>query len=98
MKKYGVIFHTIGVYSVNTKDKEIILIEKDIKNIVFSHKEILEMHGFYLDKEEHYINFDIIIDFKSDNKEKIYKEIYDEVHNKYKEYKLSITLDIDVSD
>ena len=49
MKKYSVILHTIGVYSINTKDKKIIEAKKEISKIVFSHKGILQMHGFYLD-------------------------------------------------
>ena len=96
--KYGVILHTIGVYSVNTKDKNVINTRKEITNIVFSHKGILQMHGFYLDEEDKSISFDIIIDFKVKNREEVYKEIYDEVQDKYKDYKIDITLDIDVSD
>lgn len=98
LEKYGVILHTIGVYSVNTKDKHVIDVRKDITKIVFSHNGILQMHGFYLDEEEKTISFDIIIDFKVKNKEELYKEIYDEIYNKYKDYKIEITLDIDVSD
>lgn len=98
LEKYGVVLHTIGVYSVNTKDKKIIEARKEITKIVFSHKGILQMHGFYLDEKEKIISFDIIIDFKVNNREEVYKEIYDEVQNKYKDYKLDITLDIDVSD
>ena len=56
------------------------------------------MHGFYLDEEDKNISFDIIIDFKVKNREEVYKEIYDEVQNKYKGYKIDINLDIDVSD
>ena len=97
-KKYGVILHTIGVYSVNTKDKKIIAARKDISKIVFSHKGILQMHGFYLDEEDKSISFDIIIDFKVDNREELYKEIFEEVQNKYKDYRIDITLDIDISD
>ena len=98
MEKYGVILHTIGVYSINTKDKKIKNIQKDITKIVFSHKGILQMHGFYLDEKNKTISFDIIIDFKIKNREEVYREIYDEVKNKYSEYKINITLDIDVSD
>ena len=98
MKKYGVILHTIGVYSVNTKDKKVIETKQEITKIVFSHKGILQMHGFYLDEDDKSISFDIIIDFKIKNKEELYKEIYNEVKNKYKDYKIEITLDIDVSD
>ena len=96
--KYGVILHTIGVYSINTKDEKIIEVKKEITEIVFSHKDILQMHGFYIDEEEKSISFDIIIDFKSKEREKVYKDIYEEVQNKYKDYKIDITLDIDISD
>ena len=98
MKKYGVILHTIGVYSINTKDKKVIKTKKEITKIVFSHKGILQMHGFYLDEEDKSISFDIIIDFKIKNREEVYKEIYEEIQNKYKDYNINITLDIDVSD
>ena len=96
--KYGVILHTIGVYSVNTKDKDVVNAKKEITKIVFSHKGILQMHGFYFDVKDKTISFDIIIDFAIENREEIYNAIYEEVKNKYKEYKVSITLDVDISD
>ena len=40
-EKYGVILHTIGIYSMNTKDKKIIEMRKNIHDIVFSHDGIL---------------------------------------------------------
>ncbi len=98
MKKYGVVLHTIGVYSVNTIDEKVIKTRKDIYDIVFSHKGILEMHGFYLDDEEKTISFDIIIDFNIKDREIVYKEIYDQVKEKYDGYKIIMTLDIDTSD
>ena len=96
--KYGVVLHTIGVYSVNTQDKDVIDSQKEVTEIVFSHKGILEMHGFFIDKEEKTLSFDIIIDFKMPNREEIYKDIYDQVQEKFPDYKVSITLDIDTSD
>ena len=98
MEKYGVILHTIGVYSINTKDKKIMKIKKEIQDIVFSHKGILQMHGFYYNENEKIISFDIIIDFNIKNREEIFKEIYDKIKNKYNDYNINITLDIDISD
>ena len=97
-EKYGIILHTVGVYSVNSKDKKIIEARKEINSIVFAHKGILQMHGFYYDDIEKIISFDIIIDFKVKNREEVYKEIYNEIQKKYKDYKIDITLDIDISD
>ena len=98
LSKYGVLLHTIGVYSINTKDKDVMNAKKEISKIVFSHSGILQMHGFYFDPNEKSISFDIIIDFKVKNREEVYHQIYDEILEKYKNYHLSITLDVDVSD
>lgn len=98
LNKFGVILHTIGIYSINTKNKEIINIQNNIHDIVFSHKGIIQMHGLYIDEQEKTISLDIIIDFKMKNKEEIYKLIYDEIQEKYKEYKINITSDVDISD
>lgn len=98
LAKYGVILHTIGVYSVNTKDKTIAKIQQDIRDVVFSHQGVLEMHGFYLNETEKTINFDIIIDFAVEDRNKLYEHIYDEIQAKYPDYKLHITLDVDASD
>ncbi len=97
-EKYGVVLHTVGVYSINTKDKDVIESKEEIAKIVFSHEGILQMHGFYIDKKEKSISFDIIIDFKVKNREEIYKDIYDKIQEKYKDYSIKITLDLDISD
>lgn len=97
-KKYGVLLHTIGVYSINTKDKHAIDARKKAEKIVFSHKEILQMHGFYLDDEEQTISFDIIIDFKAKDRELIYQQIYDQIQAEFPGYGINITLDVDASD
>ena len=98
LEKYGVILHTIGIYSINTKDKKVIEIKKGITKIIFSHKGILQMHGFYLDEDEKRISFDIIIDFEIKNPKDVYQEIFEEVSSKYPNYEIVITLDSDISD
>ena len=98
LEKYGVILHTIGVYSINTKDKNIIEAKKKVEKIVFSHKEILQMHGFYLDIKDKMLSFDIIIDFEAKDSEKIYRDIYDTVQKEFEGYKITIILDVDASD
>ena len=98
LQKYGVTLHTIGVYSVNTKDKDIVEARKKVEKIVFAYKKVLQMHGFYLDNENKTLSFDIIIDFNTKDREEIYRDIYDQVQKEFKGYKIAITLDIDISD
>ena len=49
-------------------------------------------------EEDKAISFDIIISFKIKDREALYKHIYEEIEEKYKDYDISITLDIDFSD
>ena len=97
-KEHNVLLSAVGIYSINTKDKEVLAIRKEINKIVSSYKNVLQLHGFYLDKKEKTISFDIILDFEDKNRIETYKEIYDKVQEKYPDYKIIITMDIDVSD
>ena len=96
--KHGVILTAVGIYSINTKDKELIEIRENVSKIVHSYKSVLQMHGFYVNKNEKSISFDIIIDFEDEDKNKTYSEIYDRVQEKYPDYKVIITMDLDMSD
>ena len=98
LDKYGIVLHTIGVYSINTQDEHIITIRKNVEKLVFSHKEVLQMHGFYFDELEKTISFDIIIDFAAKHHEEIYRKIYSEIQELFPGYRPIITLDVDTSD
>ncbi len=97
-KENNVLLSAIGIYSLNTKDEESNKIRETVNKIVHSYKTVLQMHGFYLNKAEKIINFDIIIDYDDENKANTYKEIYDKIQEIYKEYKIQITMDFDVSE
>ncbi|MBP3802127.1 MAG: cation transporter [Clostridia bacterium] len=97
-EEHHVILAAVGIYALNTKDKEVIEARNKISRIVHSYKTVIQMHGFYLNKTEKIINFDIIIDFVDEDREKTYKQIYDKVQKEYPEYSLNITMDIDILD
>ena len=98
MDKYGVILHTIGVYSVNTQDKDVIAMRRAVKKIIAAHPSVIQMHGFYVDQEKKEISFDIIIDYQAPDSQAIYQAIYDTLQKKYPDYRISIALDVDISD
>lgn len=97
-KKHGVILTAVGIYSYNTNDMEAIKIRGAISDIVSSYKSVLQMHGFYYNKNEDMISFDIILDYDDKNKEETYNEIYNKVKDLYPNSKLNIILDSDISD
>ena len=93
----SVILTAVGIYSRNTCDDEAARMRLEIRRLVMSHDGLLQFHGFYVDFENKTISFDIIIDFEEDRKS-LYQHIYDDVHEKYPDFTLSITLDTDISD
>ena len=90
-EKNNVIITAVGIYSYNKNDKEILNIKKEIKDIK-------QMHGFYVNKESKDINFDLIFDFSVKDKVELYQKIEKRVIDKYPDYNIFITMDVDISD
>lgn len=88
---------TIGIYAANDKG-EFGMIKEELQNIVKGYKEILQIHGFYVDKEKSNVFFDLIIDFEVKDKKKIEAEIVGKLKDKFPEYNYNIILDPDITD
>ena len=97
-EEYRVILTAIGVYSVNTKDEYIIEAKKRVTEIVFSHPHVLQMHGFYMDKEKKTMRFDLVLSFDSPDRTKAFKDIHDDVQKEYPDYTLQMAMDTDFSE
>ena len=89
---------TIGIYAANNSDEKYVKIKNDLAKIIQEHKEILQMHGFYVDEENKTISFDLIIDFKAESKENVKDEVVRQIKEKYPEYNYYVILDTDFSD
>lgn len=87
----------VSVYSFNTKDEEAINIRTRVKEIVLGHEGALEFHGFYLDKANKNMRFDVVVSFDVDEKELVDK-IKEEILSEYNDYSLYISPDVDISD
>lgn len=88
---------TIGIYAANDKG-EFGMIKDELERIVRDYKEILQIHGFYVDKEKSNVFFDLIIDFDAEDKKKIQEEIVMKLKEKFPEYNYNIILDPDITD
>ena len=97
-QKHGVILTAIGVYSVNTKNPEAVEAREKVAGIVMSHEHILQLHGFYYDKSEKTIRFDIVVSFNAPDRHQVYKEICEAVQNAYPDYTLQVAMDTDFSE
>lgn len=95
--KHLVILTAIGVYSINTKDEEAKAVEQKVREIVFSHDHVLQLHGFYLTKETNTIRFDVVISFDEPNRREAYQSIVSDVQKAFPDHQLQIALDTDFS-
>ena len=87
-KQHQVILTAIGVYSVNTKDEEVIETKKKVCEIVFSHPHVKQLHGFYLNKEEKTLRFDIVVSFDAEDRKKVYTDTIRDVQEAFPDYNL----------
>ena len=96
--KHHVILTAIGVYSLNTKDEEVIQAKSKVEEIVFSHEHVRQMHGFYLTKEENRIRFDIVISFDAKDRKALYDDVVADVQKAFPGYELQVTMDTDFTE
>ena len=97
-QQHHIVLTAIGVYSVNTKDEEIIEAQKKVREIVFSHPHVNQMHGFYLNKEEKAMRFDLVISFDAKDRRALYREVVTDVQKAFPDYSIQVAMDIDYSE
>ena len=85
---------TIGIYARNDDYAEI---REELERIAKEYEEIIEIHGFYVDKESKLATFDIIVDFDAD-RNSVKDEVLSKIKSKYPEFNYIIIDDYDVSD
>ena len=97
-QEHHVILTAIGVYSVNTKDEEIIRAKKQVEEIAFSHEFVRQLHGFYLIKEPKTLRFDVVISFDARDRRAVFEEVLADVRKAFPDYALQAAMDTDFSE
>ena len=98
LHEHHVILTAVGVYSINTKDEEIIAAQKKVREIVFSHEHVKQMHGFYLLKDQKSMRFDVVISFSAKDRRAVCSEVTADVQKAFPDYELQVTMDADYAE
>ena len=98
LAEHHVILTAIGVYSINTKDEDVIAAQEKVRGIVFSHEHVRQMHGFYLQKEQKTLRFDVVISFDAKDRRAVYNEVVADVQKEFPDYQLQVAMDTDFSE
>lgn len=97
-QEHSVILTAIGVYSYNTKDPDAVEARKKVSEMVSEVKYILQMHGFYLDKADKTVRFDVVVSFDAPDRGAVYREVCEKVQKAFPEHTLQVTMDTDFSE
>ena len=97
-QKHRVILTAIGVYSVNTKDEDVIRTKQQVQEIVFAHEHVKQMHGFYLQKDQKKMRFDVVISFDAQDRREVYCQVVEDVQKAFPDYELQVAMDTDFSE
>jgi cation diffusion facilitator family transporter len=96
--KHKVAITGISVYAVNLSDPETDNLFHAVHDMVMAYDEVLQIHGFHLDKEKSLVNFDLIIGFDAKDRLAVRDEIAARLKEEYPQYTFCIVLDNDISD
>ena len=88
---------TIGIYAANDQG-EFGEIKEAVQTIINDYKNVLQLHGFYVDKAKSNVYFDLIMEFEEEHKEEIRDEIIERIQEKFPEYNYNVILDSDITD
>ena len=95
MQEHDVLLMAVGVYSVNTKDQDVIDLRNKIRDQVLSHQFAKQIHGFYYSKKDNYIRFDVVISFDAESRKAVYQEIVEDLQKTYPDTNFVVAMDMD---
>ena len=96
--EHHVILTAIGVYSVNTSNRDVIETRRKVQEIVLAHEHVTQMHGFYLIEEQKAMRFDIVVSFDAKDRRAVYRQVVEDVQKAFPDYTLQAALDTDFAE
>ena len=94
----GVRLTGISVYGRNTNHNEAEEIEQTIRGKLLSTPHVIQMHGFYLNEEKKQLQFDVVVDFDTPDRRRIFDDAIAGIRAMYPDYTIQAILDPDTSD
>lgn len=94
----GVMLTGIGIYAINTTNPEIAMMQKKVTDIVMAVPHVLQLHGFFYDKESETMSFDVVVSFDAKDREETVETVRQKVLEAFPNLKLTVKMDPDMSD
>lgn len=92
MERYGIIL-TIGVYAVATGTNRRAELQGKVIQTLAEHKEIIQVHGFYLSEKENLLSVDVVPDVTVHDYEALISKLRDEIKPLVPDMDVAIVVD-----
>ena len=97
-RKTKVVITGVSVYAANTGDADIAAMQDAVRELADANRAVLQIHGFYVNKQEKTLTFDAVLDFDVPDRDAAAAELKAAVEALYPDYTVHMTLDSDISD
>ena len=97
-REHKVILTAVSIYSDNAGKPDILAEREKVRKIVTEDPYVLQMHGFYMNKEDKMMRFDMVVGFEAKDRGSVYRQAVEKVQAEYPGYTIQAAMDIDFSD
>lgn len=97
-RKHNVILTAVGIYAVNSTDKDAVEAREKISEAVLKIENVLQVHGFYIDNVNRVIRFDMVVSFDAASRQEVLLKAQKVVKELYPDHAVYIALDFDFSE
>ena len=94
-RKHNVIMTAVGIYSVNTRDDDVIRLKEEIEKKVLSHQYAKQIHGFYYNKKDKAVWCDVVVSFDAKSRNAVLEEVLKDLRQSYPDMIFMLAMDMD---
>ena len=96
--KHKVVLTGISIYSRNTQDKETIAVRDQVRKIAMSFEHVKGVHGFYLNRRDQVMRFDVVVSFDAQDRSTVFEEVMKAVREAFPDFDISANMDMDLNE
>ena len=96
-ERHGIIM-TVGIYAVATGENQRADLQAKVMKALATHKDIVQVHGFYCSEEDGMLSVDVVPDISSRDDAAICRRLTEEIQSLVPDMKVSIVIDHNYSE
>ena len=96
--EHRVLLTAVSVYSINSHDEEVMAMKQKIIDTVTGREYVRGVHGFYINKSEKQMRFDVVVSFDAPSRRTVCNEAVAAVKEVFPDYDIESNMDADFSE